>query len=178
MPDPKIRFVLCGDGPYKAVLQNLAAGLTNVQFLGLQAGESFAELLKTADVHLIPQKAEAADLVLPSKLGGIFASGQPVIVMAKPGTGLAAEVAGAGLIIPPGDALALADAIHALANNPELCRCLGDEARAIALSRWDKTAILAALEQMLEGFCEQRDAKLPKLAPLVGAGQGHHTKEL
>jgi colanic acid biosynthesis glycosyl transferase WcaI len=175
--DPKIRFVLCGDGPYRAVLQNLAAGLTNVQFLGLQAGESFAELLKTADVHLIPQKAEAADLVLPSKLGGIFATGHPAIVMATPGTGLAAEVAGAGLIIPPGDAAALADAIHALANNPELCRCLGGGARAIALSRWNKAAILAALEQMLEGFCERRDAKPPKVAPLVRAGQAH-TKEM
>jgi colanic acid biosynthesis glycosyl transferase WcaI len=175
--DPKIRFVLCGDGPYRAVLQNLAAGLTNVQFLGLQAGESFAELLKTADVHLIPQKAEAADLVLPSKLGGIFASGQPVIVMAKPGTGLAAEVAGAGLIIPPGDVAALATAVRTLADNPELCDSLGKGSRKIALSRWDKTAILAALEKTLEGFCEQRDANPPKLAPLVRAGTAH-TKEM
>src|SRR5208337_2956246 len=39
--DPKMRFVLCGDGPHKAVLQDLAAELTNVQFLELQNGESF-----------------------------------------------------------------------------------------------------------------------------------------
>ena len=58
--------------------------------------------------------------MLPSKLGGIFATGQPVIVMANPGTGLAVEVAGAGLIIPPGDALALAAAVRTLADNPTL----------------------------------------------------------
>jgi colanic acid biosynthesis glycosyl transferase WcaI len=167
--DTNIRFVLCGEGPHKAMLQNLAAGLTNIQFLGLQAGGRFAELLKTADFHLIPQKAEAADLVLPSKLGGIFSAGKPVIVMAKTGTGLAAEVAGAGLIIPPGDAAALTAAVGTLANNPELCRCLGDGARANALSRWDKTSILSALERTLEGFCEQKDAKSPKLAPLIRA---------
>jgi colanic acid biosynthesis glycosyl transferase WcaI len=147
LTDPKMRFVLCGDGPHRAILQNLAAGLTNVQFLGLQTGENFVELLNTADVHLIPQKAEAADLVLPSKLGGIFATGQPVIVMAKPGTGLADEVVKAGLVIPPGDASGLAFAMRALANDPELCQSLGNGARAIALSRWDKRAILEGIEQ-------------------------------
>src|ERR1700743_1310228 len=105
--DARIRFVLCGEGPHRRMLESLAGELTNIRFLGLQGSESFAELLRTADVHLIPQKAEAADLVLPSKLGGIFATGRPVIVMARPDTGLAAEVAGAGLVIPPGDATAL-----------------------------------------------------------------------
>jgi colanic acid biosynthesis glycosyl transferase WcaI len=165
--DPKIRFVLCGGGPHKAVLQSLAEGLTNIQFLGLQAGENFAELLKTADFHLIPQKAEATDLVLPSKLGGILATGRPVIVMAKPGTGLAAEVAGAGLITPPGAAAALAAAVHTLANNPELCRSLGDQARAIALSRWDKTAILGMLERAMMASVEVKKSKPSSLPPLM-----------
>jgi colanic acid biosynthesis glycosyl transferase WcaI len=96
---------------------------------------------------LIPQKAKAADLVLPSKLGGIFATGRPAIVMASPGTGLAAEVASAGLIIPPGDVAALVAAVRKLADNPELCDSLGKGARAIALLRWDKTAIVAGIEQ-------------------------------
>jgi colanic acid biosynthesis glycosyl transferase WcaI len=151
-----IRFVLCGDGPHKTVLQEMAAGLTNVRFLGLQAGESFTQLLKTADFHLIPQKAAAADLVLPSKLGGIFATGRPVIVMADPGTGLAAEVDGAGLIIPPGDAHALANAVQKLANNPDMCSALGNGARQIALSRWDKAPILRALETSILNSIEQR----------------------
>ena len=152
------------------MLQSLAEGLTNVQFLGLQAGERFVELLKTADFHVIPQKAEAADLVLPSKLGGIFATGQPVIVMAKPGTGLAAEVAGAGLIIPPGDAAALAAAVRTLADNPELCDSLGKGARKIALLRWDKTAILGTLEQAMIASIELRKSGPSGLPPLVGTG--------
>ncbi len=131
----------------------------------MQADESFAELLKTADFHLIPQKAEAADLVLPSKLGGIFAAGRPVIVMANPGTGLAVEVAGASLIIPPGDAAALAAAVLTLANNPDLCDSLGKGARKIALSRWDKTAILSTLEQAMETFVEFRKSEPPGLPP-------------
>ena len=151
-----IRFILCGDGPHKTMLQGLAAGLTNVQFLGLQADQQFTELLQTADIHLIPQKAEAADLVLPSKLGGILATGRPVVVMANPGTGLAAEVAGAGLVIPPGDAQALAAAVRTLVSDPELRSSLGKGGRTIALARWDKTAILGRLDSTLAALTARR----------------------
>jgi colanic acid biosynthesis glycosyl transferase WcaI len=143
--DPMVQFVLCGDGPHKATLHAMAADLANVHFLGLQAGDRFAELLNTADFHLIPQKAEAADLVLPSKLGGIFATGQPVIVMANPGTGLYTEVEGAGLIIPPGDVSALISAIRSLASNAGLRRQFGVLGRQRCVERWDKTNIIQQL---------------------------------
>jgi len=151
-PDSNIRFILCGDGPYKATLQSLAAGLNNIQFMGLQTGESFAELLKTADVHLVPQKAEAADLVFPSKLGGIFASGRPVIVMTRAGTGLAAEVGKAAVVVPPGESSGIVTAMRTLSGDPELCRALGREARAIAVSRWDKMEILRRLDGFLSAL--------------------------
>lgn len=163
--DPNIRFVLCGDGPHKAMLQNLAVGLTNVQFLGLQADERFVELLQTADLHMIPQKAEAADLVLPSKLGGILATGRPVIVMANPDTGLAAEIAGAGLVIPPGDAQALATAVRTLANDSELHGILSKGGRAIALARWDKAAILNRLEATLATLVSRRQHQIDPRSP-------------
>jgi colanic acid biosynthesis glycosyl transferase WcaI len=144
-----IRFILSGEGPHKATLQALAVGLTNVQFLGLQPDDRFTELLCTADFHLVPQRAEAADLVLPSKLGGIFATGRPVIAMSWPDAGLAKEVSGAGLVVPPGDTVALAAAIRLLASDKTLCASLGKAARAVALARWDKTVILKTLDQTL-----------------------------
>jgi colanic acid biosynthesis glycosyl transferase WcaI len=154
--NPHIRFILSGEGPHKATLRGLAAGLANVQFLGLQPDDRFTELLRTADFHLIPQKAEAADLVLPSKLGGIFATGRPVIAMSRPDAGLANEVAGAGLVVPPGDTAALAAAIRSLAENASLRASLGRGARAVALQRWDKRSILHSLEQSLIRSIELR----------------------
>jgi colanic acid biosynthesis glycosyl transferase WcaI len=154
----RIRFILCGDGPHKGTLQCLAADLCNVQFLGVQTEERFAELLKTADVHLVPQKAEAADLVLPSKLGGILASGRPVIVMAKPGTGLADEVSKGGLVIPPGDVDGLTAAVRALANDPSFCQSLGESARRQALSKWDKKVILSDLTHALSASRKLNEA--------------------
>lgn len=139
---PHIHFILAGEGPDKMRLEQMAAGHRNVHFLGLQPNESFNELMATADFHLIPQKAEAADLVLPSKLGAIFASARPVIAMAQEGTGLAAEVTGAGLAIPPGDSSALEVAICQLSEASALRRHYGEEGRKRALERWDRRTIV------------------------------------
>jgi len=151
-----IQFILCGDGPHKSALQELAAGMTNVHFLALQSDDRFAQLLNTADIHVIPQRAEAADLVLPSKLGGIFASGRPVITMAAADTGLAEEVEGAGFVVPPGDVRALVTAVQALAEQAELRHRLGENARRRAMDRWDKTKMLKSLEHDLKAVAGQK----------------------
>lgn len=139
---PDIHFILAGEGPHKSRLVEMAAGRSRVHFLGLQPNESFNELMATADFHLIPQKAEAADLVLPSKLGAVLASGRPVIAMASQGTGLAAEVENAGLVIPPGETQALAAAIARLSADRELCEKLGAEGRRRSVERWDRRTIV------------------------------------
>lgn len=149
-----VQFVLCGDGPYKSKLRELASSMTNVHFLGIQTEDQFAQLLYAADIHIIPQRAEAADLVLPSKLGGILASGRPVITMAAPNTGLAEETANAGLVASPGDARALATAVRTLVDDVELRQKLGKAARRQAVERWDKTSILSSLNRDLKTLVE------------------------
>ena len=54
-----------------------------------------------ADIHLLPQRADAADLVMPSKLTGILASGRPVVATAAEGTEVWSVVAGRGVIPRP-----------------------------------------------------------------------------
>ncbi|MCK1434950.1 WcaI family glycosyltransferase [Bradyrhizobium sp. 15] len=148
---PHIHFLLAGEGPDKMRLEQMAVGHSNIHFLGLQPKESFNELMATADFHLIPQKAKAADLVLPSKLGAIFASGRPVIAMAEEGTGLAAEVTGAGLVIPPGDSSALQVAVCQLDQASGLRRHYGEEGRRRALDRWDRQTIVRRWTEIMEG---------------------------
>ncbi len=79
-------MVFCGNGATRDDLIRRSAGLRNVRFLDLQPQERLPELLSMADIHLLPQRTEVADLVLPSKLGAILASGRPVVAMAEPGT--------------------------------------------------------------------------------------------
>lgn len=137
-----IAFVICGEGPNRAELERLASGLANVQLHDLQPAEQMGAMLTLADLHLLPQIAGAADLVLPSKLTNMLASGRPVAATTVPGTGLHAEVQGCGVVTPPGDAQALAEAIAALADDPERRAVLGRAAAQRAAERWRKDAII------------------------------------
>lgn len=143
--DAPITLILCGDGPARANLEQACGGLRNVRFLPLQPMERLPELLGTADIHLLPQRPEAADLVLPSKLTGMLASGRPVIAMAAPGSGLAIEVKGCGIIVEP-TAMGMTDALVALAGDSERRRTLGLAGRARAETRWRKSAIIGRFE--------------------------------
>lgn len=137
-----IAFVICGEGPNRAELERLSAGLANVQLHGLQPRERMGAMLTMADLHLLPQIAGTADLVLPSKLTNMLASGRPVIATTEPGTGLYAELDGCGAVTPPGDAAALATAIAALADDPARRAELGRAAARRAAERWRKDAII------------------------------------
>ncbi|MET0251787.1 MAG: WcaI family glycosyltransferase [Novosphingobium sp.] len=144
-----IAFVICGHGPSLPALREAAAGLGNVQFHPLQPSERMGELLALADVHLLPQTAEAGDLVLPSKLTNMLLSGRPVIATAPEGGGIFEEIAGCGLAVAPGDAAAMAAAVIRLADDPELAARLGAEAARQAGRRWSRDTILGAFEQRL-----------------------------
>jgi colanic acid biosynthesis glycosyl transferase WcaI len=87
---PGIKFLICGSGPYKEKLMSLVAELKldNVIFFPLQPVEKFNKFLNVADLHLVIQKANASDLMMPSKLTTILAVGGLALITANEGSGL------------------------------------------------------------------------------------------
>lgn len=144
-----IHFVICGNGPSRAALVDACSALRRVHFLDLQPAERLDDLLGMADIHVLPQRDDAADLVMPSKLAGMFASGRAVVATAHPGTELERAVAGRGVVVPPGDARALADAIAQLAVARASRAALGAAGRAYAETELDRDAILQRFEREL-----------------------------
>ncbi|WP_245291697.1 WcaI family glycosyltransferase [Methylosinus sp. R-45379] len=108
-----IYYVVAGAGPMREALQRQSADLPNVRFLPIQPVERMNELLALADLHVLPQSKGAADLVLPSKLGGMLASGRPIIATADPDTELHDLLSDIALLTPSGDSEALAAGILA-----------------------------------------------------------------
>ncbi len=161
----KILFVFCGNGAGRADLVTRCQGLGNVRFLDLQPASRLADLLATADIHLLPQRADAADLVMPSKLTGMLASARPVVATAHVGTELAMVVGGVGhaacgVVVPPGDALAFATAVQALAANLTWRESLGAAGHLYAQTHLDRDAVLGRFEADLL----QLVAKVPPVA--------------
>ena len=146
---PDIVFVVCGQGALRADLEAAARELNNLRLLPLQPLERLGELLGSADAHLLPQSVEAEDLVLPSKLTNMLASGRPVIATCRAGTELAEVVGRCGVVVPPGEAPALARAIEALMDDPARRETLGRRAREHAERHIDREAVLRTLESQL-----------------------------
>ncbi len=143
-------FVFCGTGVGRANLLARCAALPQVRFLDLQPAQRLPELLGMADIHLLPQRADAADLVMPSKLTGMLASGRPVVAGAHPHTGLAEVVRHCGVVVPPEDAGAFAQAIGFLANDATLRNNLGAAGKSHALEHMEQSRILEQFERALK----------------------------
>lgn len=142
---PQLHFVFGGQGPGRQLLERNCQGLPNVHFLDLQPTERLNDWLGLADIHLLPQRADVADLVMPSKMTGMLASGRPVLATAAPGTGVANALLGCGVSVPPGDAQALASALRELARDAARRDKLGAAARAQAESTLARESILKRL---------------------------------
>ncbi|MBN3858055.1 glycosyltransferase WbuB [Paraburkholderia sp. Ac-20340] len=146
---PDLAFVFCGSGPARAAIEAACGELPNCRVIDLRPVEELNELLNLADIHVLPQRADAADLVMPSKLTGMFASGRAVIAMASPGTELHSAVAPRGMVVPPGDAPSLAQAIRALADDPVRRAEFGKAGRAFAVASLSRDGVLEDFDARL-----------------------------
>jgi colanic acid biosynthesis glycosyl transferase WcaI len=142
--DRRIRVLLCGDGAEREELARAAKDLSNVWFAPLVPLDRLNALLNAADIHVLPQRSDVEDLVFPSKLTNMLASGRPVVATAQPGSQIATVLEGCGVVVRPGDPAALAEALRGLASDSDRRRSFGAEARRVAERLWDKNAVLSA----------------------------------
>lgn len=147
-----IQIVMCGDGPARERLVRQSVDIPIIRWFPLQPAERLNELLNCADIHLLPQRPGASDLVMPSKITGMLASGRPIVAMTPPDTELWNLVQDTGMAVPPGDAVALSQAIVELANSPELLIRLGSNARKYAEINIAKEKVLTQFMKMLEAL--------------------------
>jgi colanic acid biosynthesis glycosyl transferase WcaI len=142
-------FLIAGAGPMRAELERSAEGLTNLRFLPLQPFERFNEFLNVADIHLLPQRRDASDLVMPSKLLAMLATGRPVIATALPDSEIARTLVDAGVTVQPEDPPALAAAIQLLAADPERRHSMSEAAVRLARCAMEAEIILRRFESQL-----------------------------
>jgi len=151
-----VRFVLVGDGAEKTKLQAYVEqlGLQNVQFQPLQPTEDLSELLATADVSVVPQKRGVTDIFMPCKVANLMCSARPLVVASSRATELSRVIVRAqcGVIVPPEDAQALADALVALYEDPQGRARLGERGRAYAEQELSASRVLSGFERWLQGW--------------------------
>lgn len=149
---PRARLMMVGDGQARPLVESALADDPRAIVLPTQPRERLADLLGAADVGLAPLKRGMAATCIPSKIFGIMAAARPVIagVEADTDTARLIEAADAGIVVPPEDPRALADAIRRLYRRPKLGRAMGAAGRLHVVGHHSRHAIVARYEVLLE----------------------------
>ncbi len=146
---PRVKFIICGNGAYKIRLLDQArkTNIPNLHFIPLQPEEDFNNFLNIADVHLIIQKEDASDLVMPSKLTTILAVGGRVIATAKPQTTLYNVIMNndIGVVVSPEDPEQL---YYAILESTKNIKRIAEKSRKYALEN-------LSIEEIMKSFLDE-----------------------
>ena len=149
----EIVYLIVGNGSYRDSLieRHKKMGLPNVRFLPVQPKDILPYMLSAADISLIPQQKTVTDIVMPSKLTGILASGRPAIVGAKPGSQVYKVIKNndCGIAVEPENAEQMFKAVMNLYNNRVKAEEFGKNGREYALENLSKESILKAFEEKI-----------------------------
>ncbi len=141
--------VIGGSGPERRTMEGFIRneGLENVRLAGFVPDALLPDFYRASDAFILPTRTgEGFGLVLLEA----FASGIPVIATQGGGQDEVVDEGRTGLLVPPAEPGALADAILRLRNDPEHVKLMGRAARAKAAEmNWEKNVEL--LEKTLVG---------------------------
>jgi colanic acid biosynthesis glycosyl transferase WcaI len=149
----RVTLVLVGDGADRDRIEQETERLelSNVIFAGQHPASAMPDFYRAADalvVHLRPSAIAAH--AIPTKILAYLAAGKPIICAMS---GAAAELvddARAGILVAPGDAAALAEAIRMLAATPAAERnIMGANGRRYLLDHFAKDQIIDEYERFL-----------------------------
>jgi colanic acid biosynthesis glycosyl transferase WcaI len=151
-----IEIVVRGSGSQAAELmaEIKRLGLANIRMVELQPNEALGTALAAGDIHLVPQRPDAAAFAVPSKVFNIMAVGRPFVATALPDSVLwrLQRQSGAFLCVPPDDPPSFAEAVIRLTDDSRLRQELGRRGREFVELHYAKPRILGHLMSRLDAF--------------------------
>lgn len=142
---PEIHFLFLGDGTVRPSLERLRLELklSNVSFRDPVPLEMLPPYFSIAESGLAslcssPLYKDAR----PSKIFPVLASGKPLIFMGEGEAAKLIKESNAGIVVPPENPGALADAVLRLVKNPELVEELGRNGRRLVESNFQWSQII------------------------------------
>jgi glycosyltransferase involved in cell wall biosynthesis len=152
--DSRLRFVLAGGGMERDKLCEQAKGMPNLQIAPYMEESAYLSLLQETDIGLVTL-APQVETAVPGKVYALMDAGVP-IVASVPKNGPVPDVlarSGAGISVVAGDAQALADAIRALADDPQRRARLAEAGRIYATTKATKANAVRRYAQLIDELC-------------------------
>jgi glycosyltransferase involved in cell wall biosynthesis len=154
---PLLRCTLVGDGPDRTRLAGLARDLRvdgRVTFAGSVGQDDIQTFYERADLFVLPSFAEGVPVVLMEAM----AKGLPVVGTRVGGTGELIEDGVTGLLVAPGNADALANALRRLLTDAECRERLAGNGRRKVLAEFEMGAIGRRVVQLFQTYLEPAPA--------------------
>ncbi len=149
-----IKFVLVGQGMLKPQLQRRAAaeGLDTVLFLEPVNKARLAALMRRADIgmQILANVPAFYFGTSPNKFFDYIASGLPVLINYPGWLAEIVQTEGCGVVVPPDNARAFADALEAAARDRNALREMGRRAKELATREFDRERLTNKLVDWLE----------------------------
>lgn len=115
--DAHIQLVFLGAGVEQETLRSRARPLSNVSFLPQVKVDDVGGYLKAADVLLVHLANDPVfDITIPQKTQAYLLAGKPILMAVRGEAGALVSEAEAGMVVPPQNAVAMAEAMRALAS--------------------------------------------------------------
>ncbi|WP_207061557.1 glycosyltransferase [Motiliproteus sp. SC1-56] len=146
---PELHFLFLGQGRDEAMLKAEAEGLDNVEFLGFKS--NVGDYLAALDLFAFPSLEEG----LGSVLFDVMEYRVPIVASRVDGIPDIVEHQANGLLVPPADASALAEAIETLYRDPDYARHLAAEG-ARRLPAYSPSAIADRYTALYRELTENR----------------------
>lgn len=158
--DSRIRLKLVGSGIAEDSLRSLVRRLhlRSVEFTGRVAAGRIPGLLAESDAVLVSlADRESLGMTMPSKIPGILAAGAPVIAALRGDGASVVRDAGAGLAVPPGDALALAEAMTTMASADRAwLQAMSVRGKAYYRAHFSAEVVMRRLSDVMRDVAERR----------------------
>jgi glycosyltransferase involved in cell wall biosynthesis len=155
---PDVRVLIVGDGPERPALERLARELgvdSSVRLLGSRS--DVPDILDTLDIAVCCSNSEGSPLSVMEYMG----AGLPVVASAVGGLPDLIEPGVNGLLVPPGDPSALAEALADLLGDPERAQAMGARGRERQRAEFDIDVLVRRLENL---YCDLLDGRAASCA--------------
>jgi colanic acid biosynthesis glycosyl transferase WcaI len=154
-----VELTIAGGGAELDAVRRRVQGLGNVRVLGIVPSERVPGLYGEADVGTVVLRDRPIfDEALPTKLLEVMAAARPVVLAGRGESSALVQAAGAGVVVAPGDAAALAAAFAALRAQPGRVARLGAAGRAYVERHFTVDGLVDRWADLLEAVTGARSA--------------------
>jgi len=151
-----IEFIIVGNGSFKNKLIKKTEKLKNVNFHEPVPYKELNDLLCSADLHILFQKDDVIDTVMPSKILGMFASKIPSMITGNSNSEVANMInsTNIGYFFKPIDKMSMIKKIKDLISKNNIQQEIGENARNYVLNSFSKKVVLNLFNQKINQLNE------------------------